>query len=170
MIARALLLLGVLASCGSPPTAQLATIDDLQYAIYTDWESRDHSTRQRQQIEWTPNENEGKESISVLRTARPGVTSGGSLRGIERVEQLLDQAQRSLRGQFSRPARFRTQHGFAGVRVEGEFLPPGRSDRYRRIHAVLVDGDALVHVIYTARKPERRVFDIVIESLRRRGA
>jgi hypothetical protein len=166
MIARALLLLGVVASCGSPPTAQLATIDDLQYAIFTDWESRDHSTRQRQQIEWTPSENEGKESISVIRTARPGVTSGG----IERVEQLLDRAQRGLRGEFSRPARFRTQHGFAGVRVEGEFLPPGRGDRYRRIHAVLIDGDSLVNVIYTSRRPERRVFDTVIESLRRRGA
>lgn len=33
-------------------------------------------------------------------------------------------------------------------------MRPGLSAHYHRVHVVLVDGAALVHVLYTARTPE----------------
>jgi hypothetical protein len=58
-----------------------------------------------------------------------------------------------------------TRHGFSGLRVEGTFTPPNQAASYHRIHAVLVDGESLVHVLYTARDPDRDYIEAVLDGL-----
>ncbi len=56
--------------------------------------------------------------------------------------------------------------------MEGSFTPAGVTQPYGRVHAVVVDGDSLVHVLYTAQQPDASLetFDGVLDTLQRKGA
>ncbi len=60
-----------------------------------------------------------------------------------------------------------SDHGLSGVEVEIAFIPPGQSTRYHRVHAALLDGNRIVHVLYTAADPDPALttFKQVIASL-----
>ena len=163
-----ILTLAAVASCSSGPSVDRATIGSLDYSVPSGWNHRDLSTNQRTMVEWTPTDNEdAKESVTVIRTDLPAIAKAGP----GYVEGLLGQAQTSLPdGQFSSPAPFTTTHGFRGVRIEGDFVPPGQAQRYHRIHAVVISGSALLHVVYTARVADRESFEIVVDSFSNRGA
>ena len=61
--------------------------------------------------------------------------------GLPALEPYLRAAQRSLpQVQMRAVKQVATLHGLAGVRVDVDFVPPGMNERYRRVHAVLVDG------------------------------
>jgi hypothetical protein len=89
------------------------------------------------------------------------------------IERLLVEAQKTLpqSSELGVPSRFTTPSGMVGVKVEEDFRPEGQVQTYRRIHAVVIDGDAegtLVHVVYTAATPDKEPMQIVLDSLRRK--
>jgi hypothetical protein len=162
-------LLGCLIGCASPgPSTERAVLDGLAYSVPAGWSSRDLSDRRARVVVWSPADNTRKETVTIVRTEPLPLVSKT---GPDRLAGLLDQAQRSLpRARFGSPTRFTTRHGLAGVRIEGEIVPPlGERRPYRRLHAVLVDAttSSLVHVLYTASNPDSDAFELVIDSLRR---
>jgi hypothetical protein len=156
-------------ACSSSSSVERATLGNLTYDVPANWSSRDFSARDRAMLEWTPRENERKESVTVIRAERAALAKSG---GTRRVERLLQEAQAKLpSGKFSAPVRFATRHGFEGVRIEGAFTPPNQTQPYQRLHAILIDGTSLLHVIYTAREADREAFETVVESFQQnRGA
>lgn len=59
------------------------------------------------------------------------------------IAPLLEDAHAALPGgAFSKPERYVTAKGLAGLVMRGAFVPDGASGVYRRIHVVLVDGAA----------------------------
>ena len=153
-----------LASCASSDTAvEPAKIGTLDYAVPAGWSSRDLSSLQSTMVEWRPDgENERKESLVISRAEQPALSkSRPHLR-----RRLLEANLQLPRAGFSSPISFVTRNGLSGVRVEGTFTPPDKAVSYHRIHAVLVDGSSLVHVVYTARDPDREHFEAVIDGFR----
>lgn len=157
-----------LVGCSSPRNDfEAAQFDDFSLAVPSGWVSKDLTTRQRRMIEWQPVENPRKESVSVSRSERPAVASAGTAR----LQQLIAQAQRTLpSGRFSSPMPFATTGGLVGVRIDGEFTLSGQTTPYRRFHATLIDGTGLVNVMYTARDPDPAAFEVVVNTLVRKGA
>ena len=142
----------VVAGCSSEHK-QHAQIGDLTFDIPSSWQRADSSTRGSHTTVWTPpaGENERKESITLIYSERsPAVARAGQ----STVQQLLAQAQGSLRGHTSGSAAISTPSGLVGQRIVVDFVPPGMRDTYRRVHAAFMEGDHLVHVIYTARVPD----------------
>jgi hypothetical protein len=119
---------------------------------------------------WQPDDNDRKESITVIRT---GLSPAVAKAGASGIEPYLAAAQRSLPdARVSKTKRITTAKGLHGARVDVEFTPQGQSEPYRRAHVVLVDGSALVHVLYTALEPDRD-FDalgVVLDNLQHEGA
>ena len=162
-------ILGSLANCNtSGPSVDHQTLGKLRYSTPVGWQSKDQSLPRRPIIVWTPSDNDDLESVTIMRTEElPALTKAG--RGY--IERYLNEAQRGLpSARFSAPERFTSKYGFVGVRVEGEFVPPGKTQKYRRIHAVLIDGKSLVHVMATGVTLDRGAFEIVIDSLFRTEA
>lgn len=111
-------------------------------------------------IEWTPPDNERKESIVVIRREMAAMSKHHG-----RLGGLLVQASAQLdRAKFKQPERVSTKHGLVGARIDVSFVPTGQSTPYQRIHAVLVEGTHLVHVIYTGHELDREVFEAVPET------
>jgi hypothetical protein len=70
-----------------------------------------------------------------------------------------------------RPSRVRpieAGRGLEGVRVEASFVPAGQKEPYRRVHVALTDGSTLIHVLYTAKQPDRSfaALELVLANLR----
>jgi hypothetical protein len=162
--------ISVLASCNTPgPSVDHQTLGKLGYSTPQGWQSKDQSLPRRPIIVWTPSDrNDGKESVTVMRTEElPALTKAGT----GYIQRYLNEAQKGLpQGKFSEPVSFTSKYGFVGVRIEGEFVPPGSKQKYRRIHAVLIDGNSLIHVMATGVAVDRDAFEIVIDSLVRREA
>jgi hypothetical protein len=158
--------------CGSSgPSVDHATMGTLQYTIPSGWQSRDLGDIYTRRVEWTPPDNTtAKESVVIMHSsAREAHLKAGS----GHIEKLLERAQNNLpKGIFTKPSRFVTKYGFEGVRIEGSFVPPGKSEPYQRIHAVLLDTNlqSFIHVLYTAKIADRESFEVVIDSLSKRGA
>lgn len=153
----------------SGPSLEKATIGRLTFGTPSGWAKRDLSNPQRAMFEWAPStdENERKESLTVVRADRPATAKSTQ----EQLQQMLAGAQRGMVGaSFSAPHPFTTRHGLRGVRIDGDFVvPQAAGARYRRIHAVIVDGTSLVNVLYTAREPDRETFEAVVDSFFREG-
>jgi hypothetical protein len=110
---------------------------------------------------WSPDDNDRKESMTVIRTKRsPLVAADGG----DALAKLLARAEHTDSSKVSAVA---TPTGFKGVRVDVDFNPPGNLSSYHRVHAVLLDGTDLVHVLYTAQRPDRAlsVFNGVLSSI-----
>ena len=169
MIRRILPALVVASACSSSgPALDKATIGNLAFGAPSGWEKRDVSNKQRAMLEWVPSadDNDRKESITVIRADRPATAKATPAQ----LQHMLVEAQRGMtNATFAAPVSFTTRHGFRGVRVEGEFAPPGQSVRYRRIHAAFVDGTTVVNVLYTARDPDLENFESVLDSFFREG-
>ena len=167
---RLAVLAATLIGCSSSgPSLERASIGSLAFGTPSGWAKRDLSNRQRAMFEWAPSsdDNERKESLTVVRADRPATAKSTT----EQLQRFLADAQHGMAGAtFSAPQSFTTRHGFRGVRVEGDFIAPqAAAVRYRRIHAVIVDGTSLVNVLYTARGPDRENFDAVVDSFFREG-
>ena len=164
---RAALLLFV-AACGSSPiTPQHATMAELTFDTPADWRRSDINRRGTVTSVWTPSDdNADKESIVVTRTELvPHVATAGP----QTIERLLLRAA-ALPGARARNAQpYATPRGLHGARIELDFVPPGRTQRYHRVHVVLVEGTALVHVMYTAANPDddERALELVLSTIRR---
>ena len=158
-------LLVTLAACAAParPLEHPSLAGDLGLRTPDGWVARDYSSDARTVVQWTAPRDEDARGARVLVVRVEGTRS---LDGLGRW--LLD-AQRTLpNARFGAPISFVTPAGFPGVRVEGEFVAPNHR-AYRRLHAVIVDGTSLVHVIYTARQIDRESFDGIVDSFAREG-
>lgn len=103
----------------------------------------------------------------MIRTRQPLSTS----EDVAKMEPLLELAQRNLPGgRFGSPRRIVTPKGFAGVEIAGTFTPAGHTERYQRVHVVVLDTTgALVHVMYTAKDlgAEASPLRVVLDTLQR---
>jgi hypothetical protein len=165
-----LTLLALLALCAcrdSGPRTQPASLEDLAFEVPAAWKHTDVVEPSRHVSRWTPNENSAKESISVIRTTLRGPVKHADTKTLT---AMLADAQRSLpQGAFRTPVTIQTRTGLTAIVVDGSFTPSGQADRYRRVHALVVDGTAIVHVLYTARsaEPDLASFHLVLETLHR---
>jgi hypothetical protein len=167
-IAMSATLLALAVGCSSPSTVDHATLGDLGFFVPSGWTSRSLSSPHRHAVEWQPIDNDAKQTVTVWRTTPREAFKSNDL---SRIARLLAEAQSSLAsGTFSPTRTIMTQRGLRGVRIEGEFVPPGKQQPYRRAHAVLLDRGSLVHVVFTAAEGDDRAFEVVLESLHRGGA
>jgi len=146
---------------------QLASIG---FDVPAGWQRTDLSRRGVATAVWQPDDNDRKESITVIRTQlSPAVAKAGAAT----IEPYLAAAQRSLpQARSSKIKRITTAKGLEGARVDLEFIPTGQSEAYRRVHIVLVDGSSLVHVLYTAKHPDRDfgALGVVLDNLQHEEA
>ena len=164
---RFLLLAFILGCSSSSPSDATQTLGDLQYAPPpSTWNHRDTKEISRLVSRWTPEANANKESISIIRTsARANVKAAPPAQ----LEAMLAEAQRSLPAPTLRaPTMAKTKQGLQEVEIVADFVPPGLKDSYHRVHALIVDGDVLINVLYTARTPDPglAVFHQVVDSIR----
>jgi hypothetical protein len=165
---RALLISILLASCSGETPPERHELGTLKYAVPAEWTSRDQSEHQTKIVVWTPSPaaNARKESIALMRTRElPALTKSS----FAYVQHCLSEAQRGLpQAAFGITTRFKTKHGLVGARIEGDFVPAGADMPHRRMHAVVIDGNSLVHVLYTARNARPEAFARVLDSLIRK--
>ena len=141
----------------------------LEYEMPANWEAKPRMEAGRHVVEWSPKQNDHKESITLIQSeplpamakAEPEVLLG----------HLVD-AQGGLGGTFNSPTIITSKHGFKVARIDGSFTPANRTQPYRRSHAVVVADDRLIHILYTAERatPNRDVHAAVIHSFNRKGA
>ena len=163
------------ASCGgslsSGAEGQPAKLGSLSFEVPADWTRTDTTVEGSMTSVWTPDPsaNSRKESVTVIRSELSGPRGKPALAMIDR---LLAGAQGTLRGaKISPVTSITTDQGLTGRWIEISFQPSSSSQRYRRIHVILVDADAsaLVHVLYTAATPEEGLdaFHLVLDTIRR---
>ncbi|MCX5741748.1 MAG: hypothetical protein NT062_04515 [Proteobacteria bacterium] len=152
---RALLLVALLvdvSACNAAedgPTAP-GKPGKLVYDTPDEWTSHETTTRESVTTVWTPpTKNDAKESITVVR-ARAHLRPTDFNEAF--VAQLLVDAQQALPGATltTRASKITTPDGLEGAQLEVDFTPRDQPKRYHRIHAVLLDGEDLVHVLYTS--------------------
>jgi hypothetical protein len=164
---RFLLLAFILGCSSSSPSEPTQTLGDLEYApLPSSWNHRDTKEISRLVSRWTPEENNNKESISIIRTGAPANVKSATP---AQLEAMLADAQRSLSAPSVRvPTMAKTKQGLQEIEIVADFVPPGLKDSYHRVHAMIVDGDVLIHVLYTARTPdpELAMFHQVVDSIR----
>lgn len=164
-----LALLVLLAACNSgalPVEAQ--EIGALEYEMPNNWKVHVRQESGRQVAEWVPDENDRKESITIVYSEPlPALAKAG--RG--HVARHLVDLQRTLHGTFDSPVQVKSRHGFAGVSVDGSFTPSDAAHPYHRTHAALIADDRIVHVLYTAPQgvSNRELVSAVINSFHRKG-
>jgi hypothetical protein len=159
-------------SCGSSRSVDRQTFGTLEFSIPSDWQRGNQplSDVYTQRVQYAPHSNDDKQSIVIMHTSPHEAQLKA---GPAHVEMLLEAAQKNLaRARFSKPTRFRNELGLAGVRIEGSFVPPGQTEAYQRLHAVMFDEKerSFIHVLYTARTLDREAFEIVVDSISKRGA
>ena len=167
------LLLAFVLGC-SPTNTSITDqiLGDLRYDAPPDstWDHQDTKEIGRQISRWMPIENGNKESISIIRTTIDGRLKDASPAQLETV---LAEAQRSLPApSVLAPTMTKTKQGLQEVEVVADFVPSGLKSSYHRVHAMIVDGDVLIHVLYTARTPDPTLamFRQVVDTIRRRRA
>ena len=160
-----LALLVVLASCASSPSLDTAKLETLDYVVPNGWTSRAMASPHGAMVEWTPEgDNERKESLVVSRVANPALALESNRAYLTRD---LVGANRALpEARFGSPVSFTTRGGLRGLRVDGTFTPNRQPQPYHRVHAVLVDGTSLVHLLFTARELDRDQVDAVLDGVR----
>jgi hypothetical protein len=166
-----LLLALTFASCAPSQTSlgRPTLAGDLGLDIPPGWTVRDYSDNARTVLQWTAPSELDRRGASVL-VVRVENSAHARSTPDELGRWLFDAQRRLPQSSFKPPIAFVTANGFPGVRVEGEFVPPNHHAAYRRLHAVIVDGTSLVHVIYTARQLDRENFDEIVDSFSREGA
>ena len=142
-----------LAACSSAGPEEI-DFADLRFNMPANWLHKEERVRGAADSIWTPRTNDRKESLTVIRSslARPIAQADSATLG-----QLLLSAQTALPHQHaSETTPVITQSGLTGLRMDLEYVPPGLSVPYHRVHVVLVDKDheSLIHVLYTAKDPD----------------
>lgn len=135
----------------------------LAFDVPGDWRHIDTTRRGIVTSIWSPQDNDGKESVTVIRT---DLAPSAARAGAPTLERLLESAN-ALDAQHTDATSVTTQNGLAGARIETDYVPPGMERSYHRVHVVLVDGHALVHVMYTAARADRSMeaLNMVLTSI-----
>ena len=165
---RLFLLALIACNFGSKPV-EVHELGEFEYEMPSDWKADARNEAGRQVVEWTPKQNDRKESITLIQSEPlPAMANAGS----DIVLGHLFEAQRGLGGAFDSPTLTTSKHGFKVARIEGSFTPRDRTQPFRRMHAVVIVDDRLVHIFYTAERatPKRDALSAVINSFNRKGA
>jgi hypothetical protein len=168
---RALLLLAVVA-CSTPKATEPDHVHVVGVgfqATLGGWGHKDATEIGRVVSRWTPDANSNKESISIIRTALPPRLHGAT---VDQLTELLQSAQGVLsEPSMHAPTAVHTKMNLQEVEIISDFVPAGLKSSYHRVHAVLIDGDALIHVLYTARSPDPNltVFHQIVDSIHQEG-
>ena len=160
---RPLMFLVLAVGCSTrAPAGDRMTLDGVGFEVPSSWRRADTHMRGVTTSVFTPEENPAHESLTIIRTQRGVPVAHGSEADVLR---LLATAE-SLPGAQTRPATpITTNHGMRGARVDLDYVPPGQSQSYHRVHVVVLDGDALVHVLYTAQTPDADAIALVLSTL-----
>jgi hypothetical protein len=168
-LALALLVAGCAGNLAPTADSQPGHLDRLVYEAPVDWSATDGQTLRGPSSTWLPADNARKESLIVSRVQ---VQPGRPAYTVEALQGLLAAAQQELpHARLSDARSFVTPTGLRGASIEADFTPRGSTSRYHRVHAVVLDGDHLVHVLYTAQQPDfsHRAFDLIVNSLHEEG-
>ena len=125
----------------------------------TGWDAKDLGATTRI---WTPPSNKRRESITVIVAPKPLGTPTHAF-------DLARTAQATLRdARITATTSISTNAGRSGQRLEVSFRPDGARRLYHRSHVTLVEGDQLIHVLYTAADPDpgRTALQAVVASIR----
>jgi hypothetical protein len=166
---KRLVLLAAVASCSGGSSNQHIAFAHLSFEVPHDWANQDSKWHGLATSVWTPSENERKESVTVMRSERARAVA---LAGSQMLEGLVANAQRALPdARVSAVVPVSTRGGLSGMRVDLDYVPPGLREHYHRVHVVLIDGNSLVHVLYTAKAPDQAMttFNLVLDTLREEG-
>src|SRR6185503_16947036 len=128
------------------------------------WNRTDTRLRDSSTALWSPTDNDRKEAVVVIRSRRPSTANADAAT----LERLLISAQRSLpQARIGNVTPFTSEQGIAGVRVEVDFVPQGLRNAYHRVHVILIDGEDVLTVLYTARDPDASLaaLNLVLGSL-----
>lgn len=163
----------LLSACGGHvlPEQELQHVAfaSLLFDMPADWQHTDDTTRNDvKTTTWAPDakENDRKETVMIVRSERtPAIekVSAGTL------EHMLSAAQMSLPNvQASHATSSTNGAGLTWARIDVDFVPPGCTEPYHRVHAILVVHGSLVNVLYTARSPDAGlgVLTMVLASIR----
>lgn len=167
---KAFLLAIMLAACSaSSPSLPEATqkLADLRYAPPEDWIHHDVKEISRTVSRWVPKENSSKETISIFRTP---IRDRAKIASLAQLEALLSQAQGELPSPaVGQPTMGRTKQNLQLLEVTADFVPTGLKVSYHRVHAMIFNGDVLVHVLYTARTPDPdlKMFRQIVDTIHR---
>jgi hypothetical protein len=132
-------------ACSEDSSPKAFTFSNLTFDLPAEWQQSGSTIGNVST--WTPKDNDHGESIVLIRADAPSDLSDDP----SRLNQLLEDAQGTLTDNPVAATAVRTAGGFAGSRVDLDYVPPGAKTPYHRAHLVLVDGTQLVHVLYTAR-------------------
>lgn len=160
----------LLAGCSSGPAplvTQSAHLGDLGFEAPDEWLHSEAREGSRDVARWMPKDNPDKVVISVFRTE---LRADHSQASAHQIEHMLVEAQRALpHADTSASGEYHTARGLAGFQIESDFVPDGLHVTYHRVHTVLVDGPALIHVLYTARSrdAEQPAYRLVLDSIHR---
>jgi len=155
------------ASQDAPLSSESATLGDVRYDAPAGWKHSRLREGSRLVARWVAPNAEDKEVVSVIRTELRADKRSASL---DDVQAMLAEAQRRLpHAHASVPRRFKTHEGLDAIEVTVDYVPPEQRESYHRVHALVIDGSALVHVLYTARTsdPDLRAFELVLDSIHR---
>jgi hypothetical protein len=154
----------VAAACNSgidseTPPVQLGPIEVVPPA---GWVAQELGPMTRQ---WTPRSNQRRESITVIVAPKP---LGDTERVFDQTRKAQDML-RDVRITASTTISGADSHG--GRRLDLTFRPEGSKRLYKRSHVTLVEGDHVVHVLYTATDPdpERAALNGVVASVQEGG-
>ena len=135
----------------------------LGYDAPIGWTATKTQTHTSQTATWTPADNAAKESVSVVWTAVLPLPTNP-----EQISELLVQSEPGLHdAKVSKPVAITSGRGLSGFQIESDFTAGGIAHRYHRVHAVLLDGNALVHVFYVAGDPDEKLesYRLVLNSV-----
>jgi hypothetical protein len=170
---RQSLLLVALATSGCLRTSndvQPGQLGNLHFNAPLHWTHTDSNARSQPTSVWVPEDNPNKESVEIVRAKLGPGLSDHDLPGLESA---LEHAQIGLpEVRVGSPTSFLTARGRMAVMVPVDFVPHGASQRYRRLHAMVVDGKSLIHVLYTAAVADdsASAFQTVLQSIYSEGA
>jgi hypothetical protein len=160
----ALAIVNVIAGCSG--AVERSELGSLSFEAPTAWTRTDSRGNGSLTAVFAPSDNLRKETVTIIRTEVGPIAkeySSGTL------SQLLAGAQSALTNGHTSPiSRVTTESGLAGMQVVVDFFPSGLSTPYHRVHAVLSDGTALIHILYTALTPDPELgaFHRVLSTLR----
>ena len=158
------LVLALAAGCGGG--ADRAELASLSFEAPRAWQRTDTHGNGSVTAVFTPGDNARKETVTIIRTELGPIAKHYST---ATLTQLLAGTQTGLRdARASAITRVSTESGLQGLQVVVDYVPSGLARSYHRIHAVLLDGTALVHVLYTALAPDPELgaFHQVLATLR----
>ncbi|MEP6862023.1 MAG: hypothetical protein ABJE66_15470 [Deltaproteobacteria bacterium] len=163
-----LFVLAFMVGCSTSTQDPVESLGDVNYTPPpSTWSHHDTKEIGRLVSRWRPDENPNKESISIIRATVQGRSRGASP---DQLEAMLVQAQHALPSpSVQSPTVGKTKRSLPEVEIASDFVPVGLKDSYHRVHAMILDGEVVVHVLYTARTPDPSLamFRQVVDSIRR---